>query len=81
MYVCIFIGLHDLEFQNSSKTIGVFWHGYSDSASGVKKYFWCVGYTSSSSECSVRNWEDIGIQTSVSRTLSNNLLIGGYMDS
>ena len=61
MYVRIFIGMYDLEYQNSSKTIGAFWHGYSDSASGVKKYFWCVGNTSSSSECSVRNWEDIGI--------------------
>ncbi|XP_078321865.1 uncharacterized protein LOC111103999 isoform X3 [Crassostrea virginica] len=69
-------GLHDLEYQNKSNIIGATWHGFSDSGSGVKKYFWCVGNTSSESECNVRSWEDVGIHTSVSRMLSNNLLLG-----
>nr|XP_034332757.1 uncharacterized protein LOC105327902 isoform X2 [Crassostrea gigas] len=67
------IGLHDLEFQNSSDTIGANWHGFFDTESGVNRYFWCVGNTSSYTECSVRNWENVNIHTSVSRTLSTEL--------
>ena len=74
-----FSGLHDLEYQNKSDTIGATWHGFSDSGSGVKKYFWCVGNTSSKSECNVKGWDDVGIHTSVSRMLSNNLTLGKYI--
>ncbi|XP_052707847.1 uncharacterized protein LOC128183063 isoform X2 [Crassostrea angulata] len=70
------IGLHDREYQNSSKIVGAHWHGFLDMESGVKNYFWCVGNTSSKSECSIRNWENVGIHTSVSRMLSQTLVNG-----
>ena len=75
----MFSGIHDLEYQNSSNTIEAHWHGFSDTESGMKKYFWCVSNTSLASECNIRDWEDVGIQTSVSRALAGILLIGKYI--
>ncbi|XP_061193435.1 uncharacterized protein LOC133201664 [Saccostrea echinata] len=76
------IGLHDLEYQNTSNVIGARWHGFSDTGSGILLYYWCVGNTSSfhtssaNTECNVRQWENVGIHTSVSRKLKNELLQG-----
>lgn len=78
LYKCI-AGLHDLEFQNSSDSVGANWHGFLDTESGVNSYFWCVGNTSSNTECSIRNWENVNIHTSVSRTLSKELPNGKIM--
>ncbi|XP_062606252.1 uncharacterized protein LOC134268062, partial [Saccostrea cucullata] len=75
-------GLHDLEFQNTSKLLGARWHGFLDTGSGIKNYFCCFGNTSSissihsSTECNVRVWENVGIHTSISRTLTEELGIG-----
>ncbi|XP_056015772.1 uncharacterized protein LOC125675332 [Ostrea edulis] len=76
------IGVHDLEYQNASDIIGARWHAFLDTGSGIKNYFWCVGNTStissiySNTECSVRNWENVGIHISVSRRLEKDFVVG-----
>jgi hypothetical protein len=74
--------MHDLEYQNASDIVGARWHGFMDTGSGIKNYYWCVGNTSttslihSSTECSIKKWENVGIHTSVSRSLGKELVFG-----
>ncbi|XP_061176007.1 uncharacterized protein LOC133184958 [Saccostrea echinata] len=73
------IGLHDLEFQNASNLVQARWHGFLDTGSGIRNYFWCVGNTTtvstvhSTTECSIWGWESVGIHISVSRKLAVEL--------
>jgi hypothetical protein len=66
---CTYIlGIHDIDYQNSSDTVGSSWHGFSDRDAGITHYMWCVQTQSSNQPCDVRDWENIGIHRSVSRT-------------
>ncbi|KAK3101903.1 hypothetical protein FSP39_007221, partial [Pinctada imbricata] len=67
------VGLHDFEYQNSSTVVGARWHGFTDTGSGIVSYEWCVGFTDAVSECGVRDWENVGVHVSASRTLSSPL--------
>ncbi|XP_061177042.1 uncharacterized protein LOC133185758 [Saccostrea echinata] len=76
------IDLHDLEYQNSSTSLHARWEGFLDTISGIRNYFWCVGNTTtissihSNTECNVWDWENVGIETSVSRKLAKGLANG-----
>ncbi|KAK3101347.1 hypothetical protein FSP39_002877 [Pinctada imbricata] len=70
------IGLHDLEYQNSSTILEANWHGFTDTGSGVTSYNWCVGLTTATDECNVRDWEKVGLHTFVSRKLNTNIAQG-----
>ncbi|XP_061176006.1 uncharacterized protein LOC133184957 [Saccostrea echinata] len=78
------IGLHDLEYQNSSTSLQARWQGFLDTVSGIRHYFWCVGNTTtispihSNTECNVWDWENVGIETSVSRKLAEGLANGKF---
>ena len=61
-----------MEYQNSSLFVGAHWHGFSDTESGVKEYYWCVGTSTSTSECNLRSWENVGLHVSVSRYLTTD---------
>lgn len=75
-FTVVYLGLHDLEFQNKSDIVAAHWHGFSDIGSGVRVYYWCVGSTPrvtikhADVECGHVGWEAVGLHTSVSRTLS-----------
>ncbi|XP_078322971.1 uncharacterized protein LOC111122905 [Crassostrea virginica] len=81
------IGLHDLEYQNTSDVVSARWHGFSDTGSGIVQYYWCVGLTPESSnepsntECSIRHWENVGMHTTVSRKVFVNISNGDVLYS
>jgi hypothetical protein len=75
---CTYIlGIHDIDYQNSSDTVGSSWHGFSDRDAGITHYVWCVQTQSSNQPCDVRDWENIGIHRSVSRHLNTSSLSTG----
>jgi hypothetical protein len=54
---CTYIlGIHDIDYQNSSDTVGSSWHGFSDRDSGITHYMWCVQTQSSNQPCNIRDW-------------------------
>ncbi|XP_063399976.1 uncharacterized protein LOC134684607 [Mytilus trossulus] len=73
------IGLEDMEYQNSSSFAGAHWHGFSDTEAGIKEYYWCVGTTSTSTECDLKPWENVGLHVSASRYLATNATQGSKM--
>ncbi|CAC5414424.1 unnamed protein product [Mytilus coruscus] len=73
------IGLEDMEYQNSSSFAGAHWHGFSDTEAGIKEYYWCVGTTTTSTECDLKPWENVGLHVSASRYLDTNATQGSKM--
>jgi len=71
------LGIYDIDYQNSSDTVGSSWHGFSDRDSGITHYMWCVQTQSFNQPCDVRDWENIGIHRSVSRRLNTSTLSTG----
>ncbi|XP_071798435.1 uncharacterized protein [Asterias amurensis] len=63
------IGLHDVEYQNSSTLISASWHGFTDLESYIDHYEWCVGRTPDSTDDSVLQCIDVGMQLFASTTL------------
>ncbi|XP_046345841.2 uncharacterized protein LOC124126446 [Haliotis rufescens] len=64
-------GLHDIDFQSSPKDISSSWFGFSDTDSTIIKYFWCVGATNDTSDCSIVDWQDVGLHTSARTSLDS----------
>ena len=75
--ISFILGIHDIDYQNSSDTVGSSWHGFSDRDSGITHYMWCVHTQSSNQPCDVRDWDNIGIHRSVSRHLNTSTLSTG----
>ncbi|XP_065943774.1 uncharacterized protein [Magallana gigas] len=81
------IGLHDLEYQNSSKRVAAKWHGFTDTGSGIVKYYWCVGKSPvvseeySNTECSIHDWMNVGMHTTISRKTFANISLGDVLYS
>ncbi|XP_033751510.1 LOW QUALITY PROTEIN: uncharacterized protein LOC117335547 [Pecten maximus] len=69
-------GIHDVDYQSSLSLFGAKWHGFVDLHAGVKTYHWCVGSTKSKTECSVKQWEAVGLRTAVSSNLTTLLSHG-----
>ncbi|XP_038071216.1 uncharacterized protein LOC119740085 [Patiria miniata] len=63
------IGLHDVEYQNSSTVISASWHGFVDLESFIDHYEWCVGQTPSPEDDGILPCTDVGLHLSASRTL------------
>lgn len=74
--------MHDLEYQNTSEILSARWHGFSDTGSGIVQYYWCIGKSPvvneehSKTECSVREWQNVGMHTTVSKKNSINVTDG-----
>ncbi|XP_022103295.1 uncharacterized protein LOC110986023 [Acanthaster planci] len=62
------IGLHDVEYQNSSTVISASWHGFVDLESYIDHYEWCVGLTQSPTDGGTLPCADVGIKLSASQT-------------
>lgn len=77
-----YVGLHDLEYQNTSKVVAAKWHGFTDTGSGIVKYYWCVGKSPvvseeySNTECSIHDWMNVGMHTTISRKTFANISLG-----
>ena len=71
--MCLFIGLHDVEFQNKSNVVSATWHGFTDLLSGITRYWWCVGSDKTDGACDILLWTDTGMHTRVSKRLSKNM--------
>ena len=67
--ILLLLGLHDVEYQNSSTLISASWHGFTDLESYIDHYEWCVGRTPDSTDDSVLQCTDVGMQLSASKTL------------
>ncbi|XP_076113973.1 uncharacterized protein LOC143082259 [Mytilus galloprovincialis] len=74
------LGSTDLEFTNSSESVSAHWHGFTDTESGIEKYYWCFGTTTfvdnrkrDKTECSVLGWTDAGLHVSASSNISAEL--------
>ncbi|XP_038050879.1 uncharacterized protein LOC119724031 [Patiria miniata] len=70
------IGLHDVEYQNSSTVISASWHGFVDLESFIDHYEWCVGQTLSPEDDGILPCTDVGIHLSASKGLSVPLANG-----
>lgn len=75
----LYLGLHDLEFQNKSDVAAATWHGFTDIVSGIERYFWCVGTNKMDQTCDVLPLKNVGIQTSVSSMLPKHLHNGKHV--
>ena len=73
-----YIDLHDLEYQNSSTLISASWHGFTDLESYIDHYEWCVGRTPDSTDQSVLQCTDVGMQLSSSKMLEIPLTGGKF---
>ncbi|XP_046561789.1 uncharacterized protein LOC124270793 [Haliotis rubra] len=69
-------GIHDLDYQSSTSEASASWYGFSDTDSTIIKYFWCVGTSNDTSDCSVLDWLDIGLHTSSRRSLLSPIVNG-----
>jgi hypothetical protein len=69
--------MFDIDYQDNNNSIGASWHGFSDRDSVIAHYMWCVQTIPESQPCNIRNWENVGIQTSVTRALNESFLLPG----
>ncbi|XP_025085445.1 uncharacterized protein LOC112558907 isoform X2 [Pomacea canaliculata] len=66
-------GLHDADYQLYDQLISAKWFGFTDSGSGIRRFYWCVGTTNDSDTCNVMQWTDVGLKTKGSFTPSSPL--------
>ncbi|XP_067682774.1 uncharacterized protein [Haliotis asinina] len=69
-------GLFDIDFQSSPTDIAASWFGFSDRESSVINYFWCVGEVNDTTDCSIVDWQNGGLHTSVMTRLDSPLADG-----
>ncbi|VDI80173.1 Hypothetical predicted protein [Mytilus galloprovincialis] len=70
-------GIYDCDYQDDPQVVSASWHGFSDLDSVITHYMWCVQTVSELILCNIRAWENVGIQTFVSRTLNGTSLSSG----
>ncbi|XP_072048762.1 uncharacterized protein [Amphiura filiformis] len=70
------VGLHDLEFQNSTTVVSASWHGFVDFQSYVHHYEWCVGTTADPEEHTILDCVPVGLQISASKEIATPLHTG-----
>ncbi|VDI13269.1 Hypothetical predicted protein, partial [Mytilus galloprovincialis] len=70
-------GIYDCDYQDDPQIVSASWHGFSDLDSVITHYMWCVQTVSELTLCNIRAWENVGIQTSVSRKLNGTSLSSG----
>ncbi|XP_055958832.1 uncharacterized protein LOC126829498 [Patella vulgata] len=65
--------MHDKDYQSSSSMVSASWYGFSDSDSGIVKYYWCIGTDVSTTGCNILDWKNVGLNTRVSVNLTTPL--------
>ncbi|XP_072048763.1 uncharacterized protein [Amphiura filiformis] len=70
------VGIHDLEFQNSTTVVSASWHGFVDFQSYIHHYEWCVGTTADPAEHTILDCVPVGLQISASKELATPLDTG-----
>ncbi|XP_046565558.1 uncharacterized protein LOC124274261 [Haliotis rubra] len=65
--------LPDQDYQSFTSEVSASWYFFSDTDSTIVKYFWCVGTSHNTTDCSVLEWLDTGLHTSFSRSLPTPL--------
>ncbi|CAG2242538.1 unnamed protein product [Mytilus edulis] len=71
------IGNSDIDFQNNSIIVSASWHGFGDSDSGISKYYWCVQFDKTDSDCDILPYQNVGIHRSVSRSINSSIINSG----
>ncbi|XP_052082956.1 uncharacterized protein LOC127720416 [Mytilus californianus] len=71
------IGKIETDFQNSSNVVSASWHGFGDRDSGISKYYWCVQFDNTNSDCDILPYQNVGIHRSVSRSINSPIINTG----
>ncbi|XP_067663255.1 uncharacterized protein [Haliotis asinina] len=70
------VDIHDMDYQSSTSEVSASWYGFSDTDSTIVKYFWCVGTSKDTTNCSVMDWLDTGLHTSSRKSLLSPIVNG-----
>ncbi|XP_041351012.1 uncharacterized protein LOC121369995 [Gigantopelta aegis] len=66
-------GLHDTDFQSNPKDLSASWLGFSDAGYGIVSYTWCAGDTTIPTECNIQQSQNVGLHTSIRKTVATAL--------
>ncbi|XP_067663316.1 uncharacterized protein [Haliotis asinina] len=70
------VDIHDMDYQSSTSEVSASWYGFSDTDSTIVKYFWCVGTSKDTTDCSVMDWLDTGLHTFSRRSMLSPIVNG-----
>ncbi|XP_055958812.1 uncharacterized protein LOC126830713 [Patella vulgata] len=65
--------IYDKDYQYSTTVISSSWYGFTDSGTGIVKYYWCIGTDISTTDCNIHDWKNVGLNTRVSVNLTSPL--------
>ncbi|XP_055958617.1 uncharacterized protein LOC130013975 [Patella vulgata] len=65
--------IYDKDYQYSTTVISLSWYGFTDSGTGIVKYYWCIGTDISTTDCNIHDWKNVGLNTRVSVNLTSPL--------
>ncbi|XP_077995632.1 uncharacterized protein LOC144449084 [Glandiceps talaboti] len=68
------LGIHDVDYQNSSTVVSASWHGFSDLHSSIHHYLWCVG--SQPGHEDVLPCQDVGLHLAQSTDITTPMTLG-----
>lgn len=68
--IFIFVGVNDLEYQNSTDVCSASWRGFKDTISSLSNYAWRV--VTMDTEEEICPWKSYGLHTSASRPVDNS---------
>lgn len=71
--------LRDIDSTSVNDSFALFWHGFSDTASGILKYEYCFSSQQDDGSCDVSLWKSAGIGSSAEVKLANPIAHGSFV--